>query len=84
MWPPETVDRCVKEVRLYIRTVLSAQAVAMMGREGCGHDCQVREVEGGWRVARGVMVRGGMVGGGESERSVTAKIFAEKDGLAVR
>lgn len=55
LWPPEIVLRRVKEVRLYIRTVLSEQAVATIGREGCGDVSQQRVVEEGVRVARGVI-----------------------------
>jgi len=36
-----------------------------MGREGCGADCQVRELEGGVRVARGVSLWVGVVVVGE-------------------
>jgi len=36
-----------------------------MGREGCGADCQVRELEGGVRVARGVSSWAGEVVVGE-------------------
>ena len=36
-----------------------------MGREGCGADCQVRELEGGVRVARGVSLWVGVVLVGE-------------------
>jgi len=36
-----------------------------MGREGCGADCQVRELEGGVRVARGVSLWVGAVVVGE-------------------
>lgn len=42
---------------------MSAQAVARSGREGCGIDCQVREVEGGESVERGRIVRGSEVEG---------------------
>lgn len=42
-----------------MRTVLSEQAVATMGRCGCGEVIHVRLVLGGWRVARGVSSRGG-------------------------
>jgi len=46
-----------------MRTVLSEQAVAMSGREGCGADCQVRETEGGFSVDRRMRAGGGgMVG----------------------
>jgi hypothetical protein len=38
-------------VRLYTRTLRSEQAVATIGRVGCGADCHVREFEGGVRVA---------------------------------
>lgn len=43
----------MKDVRLYTRTLRSEHAVAIMGSEGCGADCHVRELEGGARVARG-------------------------------
>ena len=38
-----------------MRAVLSEQAVARMGRWGCGLDSQTRELEGGLKVARAVM-----------------------------
>ena len=47
-----------------MRTDLSEEADATMGRDGCGTDCQERVVEGGVRVARGVMVRGRLEGVG--------------------
>jgi len=42
-----------------MRTVLSEQAVAMSGREGCGALCQVRETEGGFNIDRRVRAGGG-------------------------
>ena len=45
-----------------MRTVLSEQAVATMGRCGCGWLDQARELEGGVRVASGVIVEGIVVG----------------------
>ena len=39
-----------------MRAVLSEQAVARMGRWGWGALCQVRELQVGVRVARGLMV----------------------------
>lgn len=52
LWPPVIVDKRVKDVRLYIRTVLSEEAVARRGREGCGVESQVRELQDGVNVAR--------------------------------
>ena len=43
-------------MRLYTRTVLSADAVARRGRVGCGEDDQARTLLGGAKVARGWMV----------------------------
>lgn len=45
-------------MRLYTRTLRSEQAVATMGRVGCGAVCHVRELDGGVRVARGESVYG--------------------------
>lgn len=48
-----------------MRAVLSEQAVAMMGRWGCGVLSQVRVLQVGWKVARALMagiVVGGQVG----------------------
>jgi hypothetical protein len=43
-------------VRLYTRTLRSEQAVATIGRVGCGAVCHVRELDGGVSVARGASV----------------------------
>jgi hypothetical protein len=43
-------------VRLYTRTLRSEQAVATIGKFGCGAVCHVRELDGGERVARGASV----------------------------
>lgn len=40
-------------MRLYTRTLRSEHAVATMGRDGCAAVCQVRELDGGERLARG-------------------------------
>jgi hypothetical protein len=48
-----------------MRTVLSEEAVAAMGRTGCGEVIHERVVEGGESEARGLMVRGRRVGSGE-------------------
>jgi hypothetical protein len=45
-----------------MRAVLSEQAVARMGRWGCGLLSQARALEGGWKVASGWME--GMVDAG--------------------
>ena len=43
-------------MRLYTRTLRSEQAVATMGRVGCGAVCHVRELAAGVRVASGASV----------------------------
>jgi hypothetical protein len=45
-----------------MRTVLSEEAVAAMGRIGCGEVIQQRVVEGGESEARGLMLRGRWAG----------------------
>jgi len=45
-----------------MRTVLSEEAVAATGRTGCGEVIQERVVEGGKSEARGLMVRGRLMG----------------------
>jgi len=52
-----------------MRTVLSEEAVAAMGRIGCGEVIQERVVEGGESEARGLMMRGRWVGLGEGMMS---------------
>lgn len=55
----------MKDVRLYTRTLRSEQAVATMGRVGCGEDCHVRELDGGVRVANCESLCVGVLAGGD-------------------
>jgi hypothetical protein len=52
LWPPVMVERRVKVVREYMRTVLSEEQVARSGAVGCGAVSQAREGDGEVRVAR--------------------------------
>lgn len=53
-----------------MRTDLSDEAEAAMGRVGCGAVCQLRVVAGGVRVARGAREKGRGGGVGEGIVSV--------------
>lgn len=59
--PPATVDASANDVRLYTRTVLSDEAVATTGRDGCGAVIHVRAELAGVSVARGWSIGGGVV-----------------------
>lgn len=54
--PPVIVERSLKFVSEYIRTVLSELQVATMGRVGCGAVSHARSREGGVRSERRVSV----------------------------
>jgi len=56
--PPEIVLSKLKEVREYMRTERSEQAVATIGRFGCGEESQTRVLDGGFSVATGLIVGG--------------------------
>ena len=70
----------MKFERLYTRTLRSEQAVATIGRLGCGLDCHVREFEGGLSVVRGesVCVRA-FVGGGDMAEGRCGRVAAKED-----
>ena len=50
------VERSVKDVREYIRTDLSDEQEAIIGRCGCGVESQARDSEGGVSGARRVIL----------------------------
>lgn len=63
LWPPEIVERSVKEVSECMRTILSEEQVARRGRVGCGAVSQAREGDGEVRVDKRVILGGEDVDG---------------------